>query len=208
MSKEDKLEFKIVEVENEEKTNKEDEEESNVEYLVEDPSEAELSDEQDEEREDRHNYDYKINLTKSSRTPLSEEYYNETHILKNTNRKQLLKSILISKWPQVGFGFRLNKNLDKDLFQINSILNESPAESCLSVGDLILQLDNESTKKFENTRDIEFYLQDKDSVYLLTLNESNYSHFKSLNLSLQNYSNISEDIVVVTWNQLKQTSND
>ena len=129
------------------------------------------------------------------------EFYNEDYI-----KNPLLRGITLSKWPHVGFGFKLCRCEEKKHYFIEKIVADSPADSCLNLGDLIVELDefDNPFDIFNNLNQIEDYLNSVENLHLVCIAHDNFLKFKLKNKSLKSYSNINcEDIVVVSWNQLK-----
>lgn len=131
---------------------------------------------------------------------MNNEYYNEYYV-----KNPLVRNISLSKWPNVGFGFKLNRSNDKKLYYINEIIPNSPAESCLTIGDLIIELDEYDNpfNEFSNLNEVEAYLNEKEAIHLLALEGSNYLKFNLDRKPLKNYCRNCEDIVIVSWNELK-----
>jgi hypothetical protein len=132
------------------------------------------------------------------------DYYNENYV-----KNGLIKSITLSKWPIVGFGFHLDKcsfGLNKTYYFVNDIAGNSPAESCLAVGDLVIELDEfNPADKFDDLKALGDYLRECDTIHLMTLAQVDYEKFETqYDLSLRNYSKNCEDIVIVQWSQLSQ----
>ena len=132
------------------------------------------------------------------------DYYNEDFV-----KNPLLRGITLSKWPRVGFGFSLKRCEEKKYYYVNEILSNSPAESCLNNGDLIVELDefDNPFDVFSSLNEIEDYLNKKENLHLIALENSNYLKFKLKNKSLKNFATNCEDIVIVSWNQLKSETN-
>jgi hypothetical protein len=175
-----------------------------IEYLVDEPiisyrnvksaSDLEYTNESENDNEaDTFQYIYTNN-----------EYYNEDFV-----KNPLVRGITLSKWPRVGFGFKVNRCAEKKFYYINEIVANSPAESCLSIGDLIVELDefDNPFEEFSNLNEIEDYLNKKENIHLISLENSNYLKFKLNSKSLKNYSRNCEDIVIVSWNQLQKETN-
>jgi hypothetical protein len=134
------------------------------------------------------------------------EYYNEDYV-----KNPLLRRISLSKWPNVGFGFKLSRCDEKKYYYISEVLSDSPADCCLNLGDLIVELDEFENpfEIFNDSNRIENYLDSIESLHLACIANDNYLKFKLKNKALKNFGNINcEDIIIVTWNQLNKHDND
>jgi hypothetical protein len=162
------------------------------EYLVEEPTDEPVACEEE----------FYVKKEENGSKCESFECYSKS---RGTLENHLIKGITLSKWPGVGFGFKLAKCSDKDYFMVKEIEADSPAESCLKVGDLVIEIDEfEPYDKFGNLDEFNGYLSERDNIHLTALNESDYNKFKSLNMSLSNYSSNCEDIVIVSWHQMSK----
>ena len=134
------------------------------------------------------------------------EYYNEDYV-----KNPLLRRITLSKWPGVGFGFKLSRCDEKKYYYISEILSDSPADCCLNLGDLIIELDefDNPFEIFNDINKIQDYLDSIDNIHLVSIANDNYLKFKLKNKTIKNFGNINcEDIIIVTWKQLKEHDDD
>ncbi|CAF0927603.1 unnamed protein product [Brachionus calyciflorus] len=98
-----------------------------------------------------------------------------------THLHGLMRSIRLPKWPNVGYGFNLAKHKfgDEDLIYVNEILSDSPAESCLQLGDILLELDDFNLKNLDSMIDLYKHMEQKQNVDVMVVHKSKYSKFKA-----------------------------
>ena len=115
----------------------------------------------------------------------------------DTHLHGLMRSISLPKWPDVGFGFSLSKSKfnDQDMLFVSEIFADSPAESCLQIGDLVLELDDLNLKNFDIISNLEKYMEKKDNVNLLVIHKTKYPSLK-LQSELKNIEHDCEDFVI------------
>lgn len=133
-----------------------------------------------------------------------ENYFNDFDY-KHYHLNAVIRHISLSKYPGLSnFGFSLAKQScnDEELFYINKITPDTPADFCLRLGDIIIELDeNNPSEKFKSFNDIQDYLNKKDNLELLVIHESKYIQMKSKNADLIRNSHTNcEDMVIVSWN--------
>ena len=148
---------------------------------------------------------------------LEYEYRSNSHYIpeaqNSTNSKQnnsqrhhlngIIRGISLSKCPVIGFGFELAKNSinNEDFIYVSSIKSNSPAEFCLQLGDILIELDEMNPcESFASIDEINKYLEDKDNVHLMAIHKTKFLRLKSENEDLKDYSTNCEDIVIVLWN--------
>jgi hypothetical protein len=138
------------------------------------------------------------------------DYFNE-YDEKHHHLNAVIRSISLSRWPDTGFGFSVaSQRVGKEnLVYINEIKQNSPAEFCLQLGDIIIEIDELSpSEDFISLSDIERYLQEKENIHLIVIHESKYAQLKQENEDfLKNYSINCEDIVIVSWKTQQKLEN-
>jgi len=136
-----------------------------------------------------------------------ENYFNDFDY-KHHHLNAVIRSISLSKYPGSGFGFKLDRHLSdtEDLFYVKEITPDTPAEVCLRLGDIILEIDEKNPgKAFQNLDDAHDYMTRNDNIHMMAIHESKYVRLKSENEDLiKNYCINCEDMVIVSWNKQYQ----
>ncbi|RNA18299.1 hypothetical protein BpHYR1_033976 [Brachionus plicatilis] len=120
-----------------------------------------------------------------------DSFDSETHL------HGLMRSITLPKWPGVGFGFSLSKSKcdNQDMLFVSEVFAESPAESCLQIGDLVLELDDLNLKNCDTFFNLEKYMENKDNVNLVVIHKTKYPRLKLEN-ELKNVEYDCENFVI------------
>ena len=144
--------------------------------------------------------------------------------MEHTHLDADIRAISLSKWPLVGFGFELSKQLittdnieqatlnvpgDSSFFYVSRIVDESPAGFSLQLGDVIIEIDEMSLTNAGvnvNEADINAYLNDeaRDNVHIMAVHESKFfgllkhEYNDDNNMLAQMHANC-EDMVIVRW---------
>lgn len=127
----------------------------------------------------------------------------------NHHLNALFRSISLPKWPGIGFGFEITKTTNNDLVYVSNIEPNSPAEHCLQLGDVLIEVDEMNpVEKFLDLSDLSKYLEGKDNVYLMVIHHSKYEKLKSENVEVRNYCSNCKDIVIVSWNDTNNTNDE
>lgn len=131
----------------------------------------------------------------------------------NTNQAHMnsvIRGVSLSKWPETGFGFTLASDMvnGENLIYVTDIKPDSPAEFSLKLGDILIELDDMNPcEHFRSLDDINTYLNGRENVHLMVVNECNYAKLKAENEDLlKNYHFNCEDIVIVSLNKQLQNS--
>ena len=115
----------------------------------------------------------------------------------------ILKGISLSKWPDVGYGFRLSKQSfeDETIFYVSDIASNSPAEFSLQLGDILLELDDINAAEHEMDELIKYINTKEDDLHLMVVHESKYFRLKSESSdTFDLFCKNCEDIVIVSCN--------
>jgi len=128
----------------------------------------------------------------------TDRFENSSSVYQHHHLNALIRNISLSKRPGTGFGFDLSRN-DADFVYVSQIMPDSPAEFCLQIGDVIIEIDEMNPmEKFEDIASLNDYLNRLDNVLLMAVHHSNYMRLKSENEEINSYccSNC-KDIVIV-----------
>jgi len=120
----------------------------------------------------------------------------------------LIRSISLSKRPGTGFGFDLTRN-NEDFVYVSNIMPDSPAEFCLQLGDVFIEVDEMNPiESFKDIMSLSDYLNRRDNVNILAIHHSKYMKLKSENEEINSYccSNC-KDIVIVAWRENQHDDN-
>lgn len=137
-------------------------------------------------------------------------YFNDFDY-KHYHLNAVIRSISLSKCPGIsGFGFKLDRHSQngEDLFYVNEITTDTPAELCLRLGDILIELDEKNPCEcFKSIDECHDYLTRKDNVNMMVIHESKYMSLKSKDEDLIRSHCINcEDMVIVTWNNQFETN--
>lgn len=132
-----------------------------------------------------------------------EKYFNDFDYM-NHHLNAIIRSISLSKYPTLGFGFSLDKKTGQngDLFCVKEIMPNSPAEMCLRLGDILIEIDERNpSDRFKSVAEAHEYLSANDNIHLMVIHESKYIRLTSPNEDLiRNCCINCEDMVIVSWN--------
>lgn len=141
-------------------------------------------------------YTYKKNLYSSSENLDELDLFYENHL------DAQIRGVSLSKWPNVGFGFSLAmEQIGHDnLVYVCEVLGDSPAECCLQLGDILIELDDMNFSESVSIESLNKYLEDKDNVHLMVIHQSKYARLKAENEDLlKNTFTNCEDIVICNY---------
>lgn len=145
-------------------------------------------------------YTYKQNALDQSLEDLDTFYLNNFDY--DTHLNAMIRGVSLKRWPTVGFGFSLARQRvnNEDLVYVCDILLDSPAEYCLQLGDILVEMDDLNLKQNDSIENLEKYLEEKENVHLTVVHKSKYTRLKTEN-SLFNC----EDIVICNYvNRIEQ----
>lgn len=139
-----------------------------------------------------------------------ENYFNDFDY-RHHHLNAIIRSISLSSYPDTQcFGFNIARHLeeDEDLFYVDKIIPNTPAELCLRLGDIIVEIDEKNpSEMFERTDQLHEYLNNKTSIHMMVIHESKYTRLKSQEQDLVKKCSIDcEDVVIVSWNNQFETS--
>jgi hypothetical protein len=136
---------------------------------------------------------------------LLNDYTNDSHL------SACVRGVSLSSWPQVGFGFTVKQQQfgAEIIFFVCDITPESPAEMCLRMGDILVEVDeintasggDATTAGFHSADEIQTYLAGRTNVHLIVIPESKYHHLAAQSNPrdfLRNVNINCEDIVIVS----------
>lgn len=155
-------------------------------------------------------YEYNSNADVRGRMDDDEEFFeNYFHDFdyKHYHLNAVIRSISFSKCPGTpGFGFKLDRHMEngEDLFYVKEISSETPAELCLRLGDILIELDERNPcETFKGIEECEEYLNKRNSVHMMVIHESKYFRLKSNKDEdlIKNHCINCEDMVVVSWDR-------
>lgn len=150
-------------------------------------------------------YEYKSMCDiKDSNENEEDNYFNDFDY-KNHHLNAVIRGISLSKYPGTHFGFELTRYTTEmeDYFYVSKIDADSPAEFCLQLGDILIELDDMNpTIQFKTIDELNEFLNRKDNVHLMVIHETKYFRLKAENEDLlKNYCINCEDMVIVSWNR-------
>jgi hypothetical protein len=147
-----------------------------------------------------------INDDDDTEMEMLENFFDEFD-LKHHHLNAITRGISLSRFASgPSFGFKLSRSVsfDDDFIYISQIEPDSPAEFCLQIGDVIVELDEmDPCESFSNLSEINRYLSERDFIHLMAIHASKYSMLKSqndLNL-LRDHCYNCEDIVIVSFKE-------
>lgn len=100
-----------------------------------------------------------------------------------THLHGLTRNVTLPKWPHVGFGFSLAKHKmdNEELVYVNEVLSDSPAEFCLQLGDILLEMDDLNLRNTSSIADLQKHIEQKEKINLMVIHKSKYARLKSEN---------------------------
>lgn len=124
-------------------------------------------------------YSYNKNMDSNLNSEELDSFYLE-NFDSETHLHGLMRSITLPKWPGVGFGFSLSKSKcdDQEMLFVSEIFADSPAESCLQIGDLVLELDDLNLKNWDIISNLEKYMDKKENVNMVVIHKTKYPRLK------------------------------
>lgn len=139
-----------------------------------------------------------------------ENYFNDFDY-KNHHLNAVIRSISLSKCPGIAkFGFDLARytNENEDLYYIKEIAPDTPAELCLRLGDILMEIDEKNPcEAFIDISELNDYLSKAENIHMMVIHESKYMRLKAQDENLiKNYCSNCEDMVIVTWNNHFETN--
>jgi hypothetical protein len=137
----------------------------------------------------------------STRSSSSNNNNNHHHHL-----NALLRNISLSKSPHTGFGFDLSR--ENDLMYVSNIVPDSPAEFCLQLGDVLIEIDEMNPcESFLDMSQLMDYLNTKELIYLMAIHHTKYMQLKSSDKEINDWCTNCKDVVIVSWNESYQFEN-
>jgi len=151
-------------------------------------------------------YEYKsvCDIKDSTDQKEQDNYFNDFDY-KNHHLNAIIRGISLSKYPGSNFGFELTRyrSESEDYFYVSKIDADTPAEFCLQLGDILIELDDMNpTIQFKSIDELNEFLNEKDDIHLMVIHETKYFRLKAENEDLlKSYCINCEDMVIVSWNQ-------
>ena len=95
---------------------------------------------------------------------------------------------------------------------ISNIVPDSPAEFCLQLGDVLIEIDDMNPcESFLDMDDLTQYLSSRELIYLMAIHYTKYMELKSLSNNqddndeneheINDWCTNCKDVVIVSWNE-------